>query len=66
MVPSVSTLGVTFYSLGMGLLGGFAGNILAGWYHDIGDKPTKKHKVIWMGIYTLFGVALIITGIMFM
>jgi hypothetical protein len=35
MVLSLATLGLTLYALGLGLLGGFVGNILAGWYNTV-------------------------------
>jgi len=64
---SEATLGLTFYALGLGLLGGFVGNILAGWFKDIDKKSrTEDYKKAWIRIFVVFGVILVILGMVLM
>ena len=58
----MSTLGTTFYALGMGLLGGFAGNILAGWFNSIATVPSNDRKKLWIGIFIVFAMIVVISG----
>lgn len=61
----MSTLGITFYSIGVGLLAGFVGNVLAGWFNSISDPVSNDSKKRWIGIFIAFGVILVLLGMVF-
>jgi hypothetical protein len=60
----MSTLGTTIYAIGMGLLAGFVGNVLAGWFNSITAQPSDKAKWFWICVFILFGICLVIGGLL--
>jgi hypothetical protein len=59
-----SEIGLMLYALGMGLLGGFMGNILAGWFNNVFPQPAENVKKMWIFIFILFAVAIVIVGVL--
>lgn len=62
MVASLTELGLCFFAFGVGLLGGFVGNVSAGWYNSLIEEPTREKKLRLIGAFFVFAVAFAIVG----
>jgi hypothetical protein len=61
MVASLTEIGICFFAIGVGFLGGFVGNVSAGYYNSL-IEPTKEKKKHLIGVFLVFAVAFAIIG----
>lgn len=60
----MSDIGLALYTTGLGLMGGFVGNIMAGWLHDVSKhEPSDQGKWCWIGGFCLFTAVIVIIGL---
>jgi H+/Cl- antiporter ClcA len=64
MVYSISEIGYGLYFLGLGLLGGLVGNIMATWYNSLQmSKHTDERKKELIYLFISIGVVFTAIGI---